>query len=1604
MTVSFTVFLAINLAEVLYIISGATPSVIIRQATAASNQQRTPVKTPIILKPNASVTPQKVVLSYPVTPQKAQTTNQINKVSVIPQQIVTPPVSVTLTTSKTSVSPQLVSTPQQPVSTGTSSKGKMKYYAANASTLPINVVQQLLATRGAKLQTGPNQQSILFIPMESEGNTRSVISVSKAVAESTITSAVLQTGSNIVVTQSATSPIFVSTPVVTVSQTVKSQSVKNSVKVVTACTTQAVSNVQESAIADSCTSLTASVAVASTSLSVSSVSTSSVSSVSTGPISSVYATAVPALSKISNPSVSLATPITQNLHVQTGAFVSGASGSYSKPIETTEAVLGAIKNACYTPPKYPTNETVRTLLFKRKSSAEEKDKIPLPSPESSVEKSSNNLTSVHGIHFQKISPKPPNPPTITVANPVALQQIQVPFQQISPNQNVILAKTSANQILAPGLTVANQNAVLNVQNAQQCVFTSISASKLNTLLLQTSAAGAKSIPSLIKLPSKAALDSAVKAVVTSVNVTLPTVNIKVPSPTSLPSIGPRRNVTKTIQTMKSPIPVAPKVVTQSSGLSMSMASSNMSSASLPVVSVPGQSVGLSTSLANLIPARQIQSSSLPVVTLAGQSAGLSSNLLQAVRAQLGSTATISVTGVTGLPQTAQSNAAQATVVSVAGQGTHLGQSSQSLSTFVQNIDGKNVLTKMIPQTILTSQGLVQGFITPQGIVIPQAKKTQGQVGTHSATLSQTGLQKVVKQEPYTSLATQPIISAQQKLLNINSSTLSVSMPNLTPAPLQYIKALSAANQTAANVIQLAGQPNTTQVTLTTPEVLPRKNIATNMPVSQLKSPSLPTGSVISSTTSGSASIQSLQQAGKFIFPPNLQGIAVSASTSASVSPLLNVPSGLLVPGSGGMQVASPVLNQLGFPLLQSGMAVQSPGVLPQNLNLLHNSLNPAALQQLVNPVLLTPGMISPQLLNQSQGLQLASQNSQGVKTEPLQQNNLMQLPANVGASLQKVQASGSEKTNTLNLQTGQVHVMGNQTAINANACNVNGDTLKQVNAAALVKQLAASQLQNKISMGNASVPDVKPILLQQQLNSPANLSAGVKLATNNMMQNLAVAKPMAQLQSQVKLEGGKIIAGSSSAVPQANPQQTKPLAQAQHTPVANIAATKVQTSVSVGPKIGSKTIAVNQITNEVVTPVCANPTSGKQTPQVPSRVIAVNKKSNKLEDVFPQEVVPSISSPSLGRPPLNQIQSKPVVIRPLKSPETVQNSVTGSQQKIMLFSIGGQLVTQQGVPVTLENGVLKLMPQAIVQIANQTLTPKQIQQTLAKISQATLPPGSLVSHPPSETDLAVSVSQPSVTVTTRVLSSSLESHTVRSEAFNRDHTYEMPTKVDVKGPKQSLENAAQSAERKGRSLDERQETRFITVPNITSTAGGSMSNMSMVKSGSGNVQFVLKPMVYSSGYIVCPRMSGIASHADNKEAKVGNDTTAGANVVNLENETAISVVSDAKSVLLKAGTGVNLNGDRESQTDHDEKDDDVDDDLSETPLVIDTESNDTNKNQDNYVHRESAPAANANHGSYMDKEAAFNLLRLANQALGSSDEVEEKDIDNAGDANNKLGR
>ncbi|KAL4225137.1 hypothetical protein ACF0H5_015830 [Mactra antiquata] len=766
------------------------------------------------------------VVTYPVTPEK-----NIQKVVLSNQS-----------TQKVQLSP--IATPRKiaPHTTASTSpaKPKAKYYAANASTLPINVVQQLIATRGAKLSHGAYKQSILLIPMENEGQSRNVVSSAAVV-------------------------------------TVKNQ-------------TQTVAGQQ--------------ISPGSTTLSIDSTAV-----VSNQPKSSPNTLILPKPQVGSTSPVLSLAPGVPNIQMPTGLTGIPRHRAFLQPavvdgLNVTRLVHVGIPPK--SPTRYPTNETVKTLLEKRK---------PL---DSSGSKLLNALNDVSGsVPNVKVNI---NQSVSQQISPVYCEPVSTKLE-VKP---VISALNSSISPIAKAMPLASvfdpaSNDVLGTTpKPQQCVITSISAAKLNTLLLQTSAAGAKSIPSLIKLPSKAALDSAVKAVVTSVNITLPTVNIKVPSPTSLPSIGPRRNVTKTIQTMKSPIPVAPRVVTQSSGgqTSLSCADSHTVSSTMMLTSSSASSISASSSPSGTI--------SLPMAT--GSHVQDGKKVMAKITPQL----VLTSKGVV-----------QMTYVSPESGLLMKSPMNDNNQVSTQYDSSSNVPTGNQAVLIQNSAGHYQLI-------------QQGNSAVHQTTLAG-NLQQIVSTSAAVS---QNLLQTAQPMVALNANGNPVMFPTVRPSSQVSTNSSPPSIVLHNSTYYAAGRKPT-------PLSLART------------SPTLGLSGLVGSPAVAGTTELKVTTPGYVLQPPTssvLQPSPTSIMSQAGlVSPLLNLQQGLVLPG--GVQLASnPMVNQVGLNLLQPGLALQNAANLQSaaspGINFLQKTVSAPPGQQVlnINPLLLNANLstTSGTVLNQHQ--------------------------------------------------------------------------------------------------------------------------------------------------------------------------------------------------------------------------------------------------------------------------------------------------------------------------------------------------------------------------------------------------------------------------------------------------------------------------------------------------------------------------------------------------------------------------------------------------------------------------------------------------------------
>jgi hypothetical protein len=101
-----------------------------------------------------------------------------------------------------------------------------------------------------------------------------------------------------------------------------------------------------------------------------------------------------------------------------------------------------------------------------------------------------------------------------------------------------------------------------------------------------------------------------------------------------------------------------------------------------------------------------------------------------------------------------------------------------------------------------------------------------------------------------------------------------------------------------------------------------------------------------------------------------------------------------------------------------------------------------------------------------------------------------------------------------------------------------------------------------------------------------------------------------------------------------------------------------------------------------------------------------NKLSVVSINSVTQGLTSSAKSTSNLQTTVNQTQTKP----------------PGTPQKLFLYNINGQLVTAQGVPVTVDNGILKILPQPKIQMSNFNL-PKSPPASSKPVHHGNVPGG-----------------------------------------------------------------------------------------------------------------------------------------------------------------------------------------------------------------------------------------------------------------------------------------
>ncbi|KAK3608519.1 hypothetical protein CHS0354_010374 [Potamilus streckersoni] len=1160
-------------------------------------------------------------------------------------------------------------------------KAKNNFYMANVNSLPLSVLKQLMKTKGVKVQYGPNQQGVVFIP-------------------TSLFSSAHQSAASTVMTNQTTEPSTVSL------------SARGQAAIISPClggqTSGSISVISPQPTSSSCQLLTSTTATQ-----LSGRTTNSSVGLNTSyillPASSSVTVVNPIIRAVSSES---SDELPEKSSLPGGLQcdrISGPSVS-ANPLASSTSTQILTTNALNSSGK----QVPKVIRISSPGTSDGKLKDSPNSDGASV--SNSTLTNADGsapvvvtLYEKDLVKQPCKYATNLTVKHLLLKRRSFDDKEKTGTQQIL--STSATTItgsLSTPTLISTHRPLLSPSTTVQstCVLTTISPAKLNTLLMQTNAAGAKTIPPLIKLPSKAVLDSAVQAVVTSVNTSLPTANIKVPSPVTLPSMQPRRNVTKTIQSMKYPIPVTPKVESKSpfkpsaAGLEQSVGSGQVSL----------QTGGTLTTTRTLLPtsvgllqvAQQPKNISTPQVQYSPQVLINSQGILQGVLTPQGLV----------VPQTPQLQMQGVTQPGAAQLLAQIGMQSMNTSNISSSPSGISLSSgsrsgqspvRLLPNSLIpNSTNILQqsqlGTLKPSdvkttSIIIPQV------VNPSVYRQSMTGAS--VKCSKATTVPVSES-SAKFPMSQRNTSDTLSAGKSIVKQENQTFEVMSQADAvTKGTGIKEVSGPVTSKTVCVKSQNSFGSNLGHNASVVYTNTKTMP---VLSSSVANQQTVLALKS-------PHTSGgntmiIPQQNVMQASVSPMVNIPQGFILQGSTtGIPLASPVLQPIPSVNLAAGYS-QATMLQQPTVNLLQSPISPVPV---LNQQILTAVQQMQSILHPSQ--QVASQEAL-MKPPPVTK---VLIPPNLISAAQK---DGQQVTTSVaqsNIKTepqfaGTTCVVSDSKTLPIPSLLVQGQNTNhsppvpiQTTASKLIKQLSNSSLQSKLNQSNVpaqSLPEVKPVLLSQQLNTVA-VSSPAKITPSNL----------------IAPKSGKLGSKAGQTFVLSSPQKTSVFSQ-----------NSLVTSPNKGPLIPLLTpttvnfgsVIRNTSSTDKSVSSLGNISAPKQILLLPKNTVAKGISSPNMSSG--DSIVSSsvINAQESGNTTVSSIS----VIDGTSSSFKTNLSIDDPKekpQKITLFSIGGQLVTGQGVPVTLDNGVLKLMPKAKVQINNQTLTPKQIQETLAKIGKMTIP-------------------------------------------------------------------------------------------------------------------------------------------------------------------------------------------------------------------------------------------------------------------------------------------
>ncbi|XP_067654927.1 uncharacterized bromodomain-containing protein 10-like [Haliotis asinina] len=837
------------------------------------------------------------------------------------------------------------------------------------------------------------------------------------------------------------------------------------------------------------------------------------------------------------------------------------------------------------------------------------------------------------------------------------------------------------------------------------------------------ASGGQLKPRVVKLPTQEALDSALQSVVTSVRTSLPTAHIKVPSPVTLPSIQPRRNVTKTIQSMKVPIPAAHRVESTYSPITITCPSSVNQSASESITSLSqvtksplkteyviqnptATNSSQKNMLLKVVPQNFITSQGLVQGYLTPQGLVIPQNKQTVLSGGVQIASSVNVGGAVSTPKTNQINVA----ISSPGKDT-VTQTAQLAAVKAVQDPGKHLQLSFSPGKQTVSPASVPGLsavsLNMMGKqVAGDGNPLQITVQNQPTLVSASNVIKTVKNTPLLSKVATPAAELVKQIA-AGQSTMIQGTRMVVPAAATTQgkntvmtnvggKVPVSGQQTPAVIPALmVGQPAVANTPITPRLIVPAQQIG-GTPVQYGKSVNISSSEVTNKQSN------SVQLTGKGQSPfvlslgGGLQNVILSPQKETSSQPASHIQNATL-------QMAAPQTYSKQTAVPQSvatlQLPVQSVQVNQQLLKLTPQQLS-SALQ--ISPQQALSGVQVIQQQQQQQQQISVSGSGQTIPSKqiilsPQQLGNVAMTP---GVKMVAQPSVGAGITALINKtpQFMQQKMATIQVAATPGQQDGKAPVLLRPHPAP-----AAGHTGKVLQVGQHQM-HISKSLPQQPISSPSvqtsKLQPSFKMPLSNIQQNPGVQFVYSATGNTSTLAAEPISTPSSPLVP--NPGTNRVSIQAAQASTkaalqAHLSQTKAATNVSAA-KTGTATLS-SMLGHEKLKAVAKS----SATSLVSSNASVVSHVLQATEAKFPAStVVNNIIQAA-------QVTTEGSKVSPAKivSPSQDEGEADGTgskQQKLLLYNIGGQLMTAQGVPVTVEQGVLKVLPQATIQIGNQMLT------------------------------------------------------------------------------------------------------------------------------------------------------------------------------------------------------------------------------------------------------------------------------------------------------------